>query len=167
MAGPRHDSLTIRDASPGDAPNIMEFNLRLAIETENKVLVPEILERGVAQALAEPDRLRYWVAEAGDGSARLIVGQTAITREWSDWRNGWVWWLQSVYVHPDHRGRGVFKALYHHIYGLAAAAPDVIGLRLYVDDRNLLAQQTYQALGMKPGGYSVLEELWLHRASGS
>ena len=97
-------------------------------------------------------------------NGRRLVGQTAITREWSDWRNGWIWWLQSVYIQADFRGQGVFKALYRHIYDQALASSNV-GLRLYVENSNLRAQQTYQALGMKPGGYSVLEELWLHRSS--
>jgi GNAT superfamily N-acetyltransferase len=160
-------SLRIRDAVPADRPVVAEFNRRLAIETEHKVLDPATLERGVALALDDPDRLRYWVAEVDLADAFKVIGQTAITREWSDWRNGWVWWLQSVYVLPDHRGQGVFKALYRHIYELAAAAPDVIGLRLYVENGNLRAQQTYQSLGMKPGGYSVLEELWLNQSRGS
>ena len=94
-----------------------------------------------------------------------MVGQAAITREWSDWRNGWVWWLQSVYVAQPDRGRGVFRALFQHIQQQALANPDVIGLRLYVEDANQAAMQTYQSLGMKPGGYSVFELLWLERAS--
>jgi GNAT superfamily N-acetyltransferase len=153
----------IRDAAPDDLTAIVEFNRRLAIETENKILEPAILERGVARALAEPDLLRYWVAELRDSAETRIVGQTAITREWSDWRNGWLWWLQSVYVAEAYRGQGIFKALYRHIYQ-EALTTNVIGLRLYVENGNLRAQQTYQALGMKPGGYSVLEELWLHRS---
>jgi GNAT superfamily N-acetyltransferase len=154
---------TIRDAGPDDLPAVVEFNRLLAIETENKVLDPAILERGVARALTEPDLLRYWVAELQDGDETRLVGQTAISREWSDWRNGWLWWLQSVYIVEAFRGRGIFKALYRHIYQEALAA-NVIGLRLYVENNNLRAQQTYQSLGMKPGGYSVLEELWLHRS---
>ena len=78
-----------------------------------------VLARGVAAALADPDRLRYWVAE--DRERAAVVGQAAITREWSDWRNGWIWWFQSVYVHPDHRGRGVFRALHAHIRDAARA----------------------------------------------
>jgi GNAT superfamily N-acetyltransferase len=153
----------IRDAVLSDTPAIVEFNRLLAIETENKVLDTTILTRGVERALAEPDRLRYWVAEIGDGAEARVVGQTAITREWSDWRNGWLWWLQSVYITEQFRGRGIFKALYRRIYE-EALADNVVGLRLYVENSNLRAQQTYQALGMKPGGYSVLEELWLHRS---
>ncbi len=156
--------ILIRDAVRDDWPAIVEFNRRLAVETEHKVLDLEILEAGVRRALSDPDRLRYWVAEVRSGDVSRVIGQTAITREWSDWRNGWVWWLQSVYVHPDHRAQGVFRALYRHIYEHAMATPDVIGLRLYVENGNLRAQQTYQALGMKPGGYSVLEELWIPHA---
>jgi GNAT superfamily N-acetyltransferase len=156
--------LLIRDARDTDRSTIVEFNRRLAIETENKVLDPKILDVGVARALAEPDRLRYWVAVVREPGGERTVGQTAVTREWSDWRNGWVWWLQSVYVARESRGQGVFKALYRHIYNEALATSNVIGLRLYVENGNHRAQQTYQALGMKPGGYSVLEELWLDRA---
>ncbi len=154
----------IRDAVPTDRPFIVEFNRLLAIETERKVLDPVILDRGVALALAEPDRLRYWVAELPTAGVPSLIGQTAITREWSDWRNGWIWWLQSVYIDADHRGQGVFKALYRRIYDEALASADVIGLRLYVENNNHRAQHTYHSLGMKAGGYSVLEELWLHRS---
>ena len=100
---------TIRHAGPDDLPIIVEFNRRLAIETESKVLDPSILEAGVAAALADPDRLRYWLAEC-DGMPHP-VGQAAVTREWSDWRNGWIWWFQSVYVDGPFRGRGIFRAL--------------------------------------------------------
>src|SRR5438477_12944407 len=122
----------IRDAVAADRPAIVEFNRLLAIETEDKVLDTSILDQGVARALADPSRLRYWVAELPQlpGENRL-VGQTAITREWSDWRNGWLWWLQSVYIHVDFRGKGIFKSLYRHIYDTAFAEPNVVGLRLY------------------------------------
>ncbi|HEV3166080.1 MAG TPA: GNAT family N-acetyltransferase [Isosphaeraceae bacterium] len=152
-------ALVVRDAVPTDRDVIALFNALLATETEGKHLDPLVLERGVAIALTEPDRLRYWVAEA-DGQ---IIGQAAITREWSDWRNGWLWWLQSVYVHQDFRGRGVFRTLYQHIRSVALELGDVIGLRLYVDDTNTLGQQTYQSMGMKPGGYHVYEEIWPDR----
>lgn len=150
---------TIRDAVPGDLDSIVEFNLRLAAETEDKALDPIVLRDGVARGLADPDRLRYWVA-VRDGR---VIGQTAITREWSDWRNGWLWWLQSVYVAADARGAGVFKALYARIRDEAAAC-DVIGLRLYVEHENRRAHDAYRALGMAEAGYSVLEELWMERS---
>ena len=149
----------IRPAAPPDLPLIVEYNRRLALETESKVLDPAILEEGVACALADPDRLRYWVAEM-DGQDEP-VGQAAVTREWSDWRKGWIWWFQSVYVAAPFRGRGVFRALYHQIREEARSLPDVIGLRLYVEDSNVAAHNTYHALGMRPGGYSVYEDLWI------
>jgi GNAT superfamily N-acetyltransferase len=159
---PATKPFVIRDARPPDRPTIAEFNRLLALETERKTLDPAVLDRGVALALAEPDRLRYWVAEI-DQSAQL-AGQAAISREWSDWRNGWLWWLQSVYIAAPFRGRGIFRALYRHIRDLALADPDVIGLRLYVEDSNGPAQRTYQSLGMKPAPYSVYEDLWLDRS---
>lgn len=151
----------IRGAAPGDRATIVEFNRLLALETENKRLDPLVLERGVQRALEDPDRLRYWIVERTDD--HRIIGQAGATREWTDWRDGWIWWLQSVYVDPDHRGRGVFRALYRHIRALAASDPRVVGLRLYVENENEKARQAYQALGMTPGGYTVLEELWLGR----
>jgi GNAT superfamily N-acetyltransferase len=156
----------VRDAVPADRAMIAEFNRRLAVETEGKVLDPAVLDRGVARALADPERLRYWIVETRCSEDVRLVGQTAITREWSDWRDGWVWWLQSVYIDADFRGQGIFRALYQHIRDAARTEPDVIGIRLYVENGNLRAQKTYEALGMKPGGYSVLEELWLGRSQG-
>jgi GNAT superfamily N-acetyltransferase len=155
--------LFVRGAHPGDRATILDFNARLALETEGKALEPDVLARGVAMALADPDRLRYWLAEARESGSARVVGQAAITREWSDWRNGWVWWFQSVYVHPDYRRCGVFRALHEQIRSEAMAAPDVIGLRLYVEAANERAQRTYQSLGFAPGGYHVYEDLWPER----
>jgi GNAT superfamily N-acetyltransferase len=157
----RAGSIVVRSAQPSDQAAIVEYNLRLASETEGKTLDPAVLERGVAQAIADPDRLRYWVAEIHEAPRSRIVGQAAITREWSDWRAGWLWWFQSVYVHPDYRGRGVFRSLHGAIRSEAIAAPDVIGLRLYVEQDNETAQRTYRSLGLRPGGYHVFEELWI------
>src|SRR3954453_21495805 len=120
----------VREARSGDLDSIVDFNARLALEPEEKLLDRAILFRGVAAALADRDRLRYWVAEDETGS---VVGQAAITREWSDWRAGWIWWFQSVYVDPDHRGRGTFRVLHGQIRSAARQSPDVIGLRLYVE----------------------------------
>jgi GNAT superfamily N-acetyltransferase len=158
----RTATLLIRDAGTDDQPAIIEFNRRLALETESKVLDLGVLAAGVAMALSRPEHLRYWVAALGTPPA--VVGQAAITREWSDWRNGWLWWFQSVYIAEPYRGQGVFRALYQHIRQEALSHSDVIGLRLYVEDSNHDAQKTYQALGMTPGGYSVYEELWLNRS---
>lgn len=151
----------VRDARPGDHATIVAFNRSLAAESEGKVLDPEVLGRGVARALADPgSTIRYWVAAAPDGS---ILGMAGITREWSDWRNGWIWWFQSVYVAEAARSRGVFRAIHAAIRSAARAEADVIGLRLYVEDGNDRAQRTYRALGLEPGGYSVFEELWPER----
>ncbi len=158
-------ALVIRDARSSDIATIVDFNRRLALETESKVLDQAVLTTGVAQALGDPDRLRYWVAEIGDPP--VVVGQAAITREWSDWRNGWVWWLQSVYVAEPARGRGLFRAIYQRIREEARTRSDVVGIRLYVEDANHRAKSTYRALGMVPGGYSVFEELWIERSSSS
>ncbi len=147
--------IQIRDACPEDLETIVEFNARLAEETEGKLLDPATLALGVRAALLAPDRLRYWVAERNGRR----VGQAAVTREWSDWRNGWLWWFQSVYVHPEARAAGVFRALHAHIRELARSHQDVVGLRLYVEFENQNAQRTYHALGLKPAGYQVFEEL--------
>lgn len=155
-------TFSIRDAAPADLEAIVGFNERLALESERKRLDRDTLRRGVRIALDQPDRLRYWVVESAD---RVLLGQAAITREWSDWRNGWVWWFQSVYVVPEARGRGVFTALHAHIRALAQRHVDVIGLRLYVEQDNVRAQATYQRLGLKPGGYQVYEELWPDRVT--
>lgn len=155
---PRSDAaLVIRAARLEDLDVLVDFNARLAQETERKTLDLDVLRRGAELAIREPDRLRYWVAEW----AGRIVGQAAITREWSDWRSGWVWWLQSVYVHPESRGRGVFRTLHAAIRQEAFESKDVIGLRLYVEVENTPAQETYRALGFQPGGYHVYEELWI------
>jgi GNAT superfamily N-acetyltransferase len=161
-AGDATPTIQIRPARPDDRNRIVAFNARLAEETESKMLDRPVLERGVESALAEPDRLRYWIAER-DGQ---IAGQAAITREWSDWRNGWIWWLQSVYVDAPHRGSGVFRCLYEQIRSEALREPGVIGLRLYVEHGNRRAQDAYRRLGMSPGGYEVFEELWLDRFGG-
>ena len=145
--------------SPVDESIVVEFNRALALETENKTLELDTLRSGVARALAEPDRLRYWVAEV-EGRT---VGQAAITREWSDWRDGWVWWFQSVYVAEDSRGLGVFRALFHAIRQSARDEPDVIGLRLYVEPENHRAQEVYRTLGLQDAGYRVFEDLWPDR----
>jgi GNAT superfamily N-acetyltransferase len=147
----------VRDARPADRDTIVAFNQGLALETESKRLDAGVLSRGVEAALADPDRLRYWVAESPEGR---IIGQAAISREWSDWRCGWLWWLQSVYVDANWRGRGVFAAIFRHIRAEAKSRSDVIGLRLYVENENTAAQAIYRALGLAPGGYHVYEDLW-------
>ena len=151
----------VRDANAGDRDVIVDYNLRLADETEAKSLVLEVVRRGVEVALGDPERLRYWVVE--EVETGRVVGQSAITREWSDWRAGWIWWFQSVYVAADRRGQGVFRQLHGHIREAARNQPDVIGLRLYVESENHRAQASYKALGFEPPGYEVYEEIWRER----
>lgn len=148
---------TIRPASAADAEVVIEFNRLLAEETEGKVLDSSRLRQGVLAALADPHKARYFLAE----HAGQAVGQLMLTWEWSDWRNGWFWWLQSIYVRRAYRRQGVLRALLQHVEQLARNQGDVVGLRLYVADHNHLAQQAYLALGLEPAGYRVLEKLFL------
>jgi len=144
--------LDIRNAEDTDWATIAEFNRALATETEDKTLDWETLAGGVRKILADSNKGRYFVAEA---SGR-IVGATMITYEWSDWRDGWIWWIQSVYVTPDSRGHGVFGRLYRHI--LATARDAGVGtVRLYVLGSNTRARAIYAKLGMQETGYAVLE----------
>jgi GNAT superfamily N-acetyltransferase len=145
--------LSIRRANPADTAVVVEFNRRLAEESEAKRLDLQLLSRGVEAGLVDPQKSVYFLAEE-DGKA---VGQIMYTTEWSDWRNGWFWWIQSVYVRPEERRRGVFRALFDHLANAAQADPHVIGLRLYVERQNHIAQQTYQKMGLTPAGYEVFE----------
>jgi ribosomal protein S18 acetylase RimI-like enzyme len=145
--------LLLRPATPADAATIAEFNRCLAWESERVTLDAATLLAGVTAGLTDRHKGFYTVVER-DGA---IVGQTLVTFEWSDWRNGWFWWIQSVYVREDARRGGVFRALYRHIEQLAAADPTVIGLRLYVEAENERAKRTYRSLGMTDTNYGLLE----------
>ena len=148
--------LLIRDARPEDRDVIVDFNARLAQESEGKTLDLDVLARGVTGALAHPELCRYFVAEhAGE-----IVGQLMITYEWTDWRDGVLWWLQSVYVSAPWRRRGVFGRLLAHATDLARSDPRARGLRLYVETHNTAARETYARLGFVPSGHLVLEQDW-------
>ena len=125
----------------------------MAWETEEKTLSLETLRAGVLELVRDGRKGFYLVAESGD----RIVGQLMVTFEWSDWRNGHYWWLQSVYVAPDYRRQGVFRRLYREVETLARQAGDVCGLRLYVERANLRAQQTYADLGMVHSHYDMYE----------
>jgi GNAT superfamily N-acetyltransferase len=146
--------ITIRRGTTADIPLIVDFNCRLAQESEGKTLEVPVLTAGVKAAMEDPSKGPYYVAVDGD----TVLGQMQITFEWSDWRNGWLWWIQGVYVRAEARQRGVFRALYEHIEGEARQAGNVIGLRLYVDQHNHGAQQTYRKLGMTPSNYLLFEQ---------
>jgi ribosomal protein S18 acetylase RimI-like enzyme len=147
--------MRIRQAAAADAPVLIEFNCAMALETERKELLPEVIGAGVRALLANPAAGFYVVAEAG----QRVAGALLITKEWSDWRNGSFWWIQSVYVRPEFRRQGVYRTLYRHVQSMAAKDPGVCGFRLYVERENARAQSTYTSLGMQETHYRVFEEL--------
>ena len=144
----------IRAAQRGDAAVIARFNAAMAAETESITLDPATIRAGVDAVLDDPRHGFYLVAEA-DGA---VVACLMITYEWSDWRNGQWWWLQSVYVEPQHRRGGLFRAMYAAVEQRVRAAPQAIGLRLYVERDNARAMRTYDALGMHETAYRVFEQ---------
>ena len=157
----RH-AFRVRAAHAADAPLIAAWNAAMAWETEHKRLDPDVLGAGIAAGLADAAKARYFIAMddtavAGGETIGVPVGTLMLPTEWSDWRNGDWWWIQSVYVPEEHRRRGVFAALYRHVEQLAREAPGVIGLRLYVERENAIAQRTYEALGMRDAGYAIRE----------
>lgn len=149
------DTLRIRKAHAADADHIAAFNRAMALETEGKALIPELIAAGVRRLLAEP-ALGFYVVAERDGE---VVGCLMVTNEWSDWRNGLFWWIQSVYVVQAWRRRGVYRRLYDFIRELAQGEPGVCGFRLYVEKENTTAQRTYSSLGMAPTDYLIYEEL--------
>ena len=147
------DSIDIRNATRDDVTFLRDCNIAMAYESEQKQLAPEVLTRGIVAVFDHPERGFYIVAER-DGER---VGSLLITHEWSDWRNGGWWWIQSVYVMPDARRSGVFRSMYREIDTRARNTTGVIGLRLYVEKENTRAQATYAALGMEPAYYSLYQ----------
>ncbi len=147
------DSILIRTAEGNDVITIATFNSAMALESEDVALDWSVLRAGVAQALADPTKAFYLLAEV----ASQPVGQLMVTTEWSDWRNGWIWWIQSVYVKPEHRRRGVFASLYQHLQDMASARGDIRGVRLYVMRDNSIAKRTYESVGMHHSHYDLYE----------
>lgn len=148
-------SVTIRPAEMEDRDRIVLFNQALAKETEGRALDRSRLTDGVTKILSDGARGRYFVAEANGE----IVGQLAVTVEWSDWRNAEIWWIQSVYVARSHRRAGIYRLLHAHVRELAMASR-VAGLRLYAEEDNEAAHATYDALGMQRSTYVLFEEYW-------
>lgn len=142
----------IRTAKLSDASVITDFNRRLAWETERKELPEPTVRAGVEAVLGDPARGVYFVAESEEG----VVGQCSVTYEWSDWRNGNFWWIQSVYVPAAWRSRGVFRLLYDYVRSHAESL-GVIGLRLYVEAANVTAQEVYRRRGMSRTHYQIFE----------
>lgn len=144
---------TVRAAEPADRDVIVANNRALAEESEGLTLDAGLLVPGVAAVLDDPHKGRYWLAE-DDGA---VIGQLMVTFEWSDWRNGWFWWIQSVYVDSAHRGRGIYRSLYDHVLSEARSREDVCGIRLYVDYDNEFARRVYDRTGLAPAHYEMRE----------
>jgi len=149
------DTLSIRQAQARDADAIAAFNRAMAQETEGKALIPELVAAGVRRLLADPSLGFYLVAE----HEGRVVACLMVTNEWSDWRNGRFWWIQSVYVQAEWRRRGVYRRMYDRIRDMAQADPAICGFRLYVEKENAVAQRTYAELGMQVTDYLMYEEL--------
>ena len=147
--------MIIRQALAQDAAELAEFNLKMARETEGIELIPEVIRAGVETMIANPDWGFYLVVELDN----CIQAALMITTEWSDWRNGMFWWIQSVYVRPGYRRQGLYRELYARVKELAEQDPKVCGFRLYVEHENTGAQQAYTALGMHETAYRLFEEL--------
>ena len=147
--------IEIRPAEPGDAPELVQFNREMARETEDVHLDAGVVTAGVQALFERPERGFYVVADAGGE----LAGSLMVTHEWSDWRNGLFWWIQSVYVRPAYRRRGVYRSLYRYVEAMAKDHPEVCGFRLYVERDNHRARQTYRSLGMEQTPYLVYEAL--------
>lgn len=145
----------IRTARPEDAPAMVEFNQAMALETEGKRLDTAVLTNGVNAVFADSRKGFYVVAERDN----RIIGGLMVTFEWSDWRNGWFWWIQSVYILPEERGKKIYRSLYDFVKEKARAAGDVCGFRLYVEKENTAAQKVYEKCGMGETVYLMFEEM--------
>lgn len=152
---PGHREFQVRPAHAQDAATIIDFQLRMARETEGMELHRAIVARGVQAVIDDPAKGQYWVAE----SAGSVAGSLLTTYEWSDWRNGTVIWIQSVYVLPELRRSGIYRRLYEHLRERVLASPGLVGIRLYTDRRNTAAQRAYERLGMSREHYEMFE--WL------
>ena len=149
-----HPPVRARLAIADDAATLAGFNQAMALETEAKVLPDAVVAPGVEAVLRDAVHGFYVVADTGG----KVVGSLLVTYEWSDWRNGRIWWIQSVYVRPEYRRRGVYRALHAFVRDRARSTTGVVGLRLYVERDNAAAQRTYAALGMHETPYLVYEE---------
>jgi len=146
--------MNIRIAVPEDADALVEFNQAMALETEGKHLDGDTLRRGVEAVFGDESKGFYAVAE----DTERIIGGLMITYEWSDWRNGWFWWIQSVYIRPQARGQRIYSQLYEFVKAKATEAGNVRGFRLYVENDNYHAQKVYEKVGMDASHYLMYEE---------
>lgn len=143
----------VRLAQPGDASTIVDFQLKMAMETENLALDFSTVEKGVQAVFHDDSKGKYHVVE----DEGLVISSLLITYEWSDWRNGTILWLQSLYVLPSYRRQGIFKQMFHYLRDTIKKSESLKGLRLYVDKNNHLAQRVYEAMGMDSQHYQMYE----------
>ncbi len=155
MLSHKSESITIRRAASADAEALCQFNCLMALETEGKALLPDVVSAGVRNLIENSQRGFYLVAE----HEAQVIASLMITTEWSDWRNGSFWWIQSVYVMPEWRRHSVYRRLYAVVKKLAEEDGRVCGFRLYVEKDNAIAQRTYKNLGMNETAYLMFEEL--------
>jgi len=148
--------MIIRIAKFEDAASLVEFNQAMALETEGRRLDAQLLKSGVEGVFRDENKGFYVVAES-DGGA--IAGGLMVTFEWSDWRDAWFWWIQSVYIMPESRGQGIYRRLYNFVKEKAKERDDVCGFRLYVETENERAQRVYEKLGMQKSHYLMFEEM--------
>ncbi len=146
--------MIIRRALSQDVVELAEFNTSTARETEGIELIPEVAAAGVGAMIDNPQMGFYLVVELDNS----IQASLMVTTEWSDWRNGMFWWIQSVYVRPAYRRQGLYRELYARVKELAEQEPSVCGFRLYVEGDNVNAQKAYQLLGMSETDYKLYEE---------
>ena len=151
------DHMNVRLAKPEDAAMIASFSAAMALETEGRRLDPDRLHNGTIALLESPDRGFFMVAELEQADDRQLLGQLMITYEWSDWRNGAFWWIQSVYVDPAWRRLGVFRRMHETVMATAKTSPNVCGVRLYVEESNGAAQAVYRRVGLTPSSYAIFE----------
>lgn len=154
---PVYDRLIVRLARIEDAATIASFSAAMALETEGRHLDRDRLHDGTIALLNSPDRGFFMVAELEQADDRQLVGQLMITFEWSDWRNGAFWWIQSVYVAPAWRKQSVFRRMHQTVMATAKTNPNVCGIRLYVEENNSVAQAVYRKVGLTPSSYAVFE----------
>ena len=147
--------MKIRIAEKTETAALVEFNQAMALETEGKTLDTQILQSGVAAVFDDEKKGFYVVAEENE----RIIGGLMVTFEWSDWRSGWFWWIQSVYILPEARGKGIYRLLYEFVKDAARRQTNVCGFRLYVEKENVHAQKVYERLGMEETYYLMYEEM--------
>jgi ribosomal protein S18 acetylase RimI-like enzyme len=151
------DHVNVRLATSEDAATIASFSAAMALETEGRRLDLDRLHDGTIALLESPDRGFFMVAELEQADDRQLLGQLMITYEWSDWRNGVFWWIQSVYVDPAWRRRSVFRRMHETVMATAKTSPNVCGVRLYVEESNGAAQAVYRKVGLTPSSYAIFE----------